>query len=279
MNSYRSAPNHSILLIRGAGEMATGIAHKLFRCGYRLLLTEIESPLAIRRAVAFAEAIFCGEHTVEGVLARSVHSIEEAWDEIQQGRIPVLVDAELSLSAPLLEKRNALVVDARMLKVPVPNPFPPSVSVIGLGPGFSAPETARFVIETNRGHHLGRVIHEGSALLNTGVPGEVAGVAVDRVVYAPSCGVFQSAKSIGDQVNPGDIIGYIDQDAVTARLSGVLRGILHDGITVRNQMKLADIDPRGNTEFCVLISDKARTIAGGVLEAVLRIENFSDGQG
>lgn len=262
-----------LILIRGAGEMATAVAHRLWLCGFRTILTEIEAPMAVRRGVAFAEAVFSGSHSVEGVVARRISTLGEALNQIKRDHVPVIVDPQLELTAPALHQPATLVVDARMLKVPVPRVYPEGVSVIGLGPGFTAPENADFVIETSRGHHLGRVIEWGVAERNTGVPAEIQGASTERVAYAPQCGVFSGRKKIGESVKAGDIIGYVDNVPIVARLTGVLRGMLHDGTPTQDHSKVADIDPRNDPTFCFLISDKARAIAGGVLEAVLRILN------
>lgn len=272
VNFQKSFAQDSIILIRGAGEMASGVAHKLVRCGFKVVLTEMERPLAIRRGVAFAEAIFSDIQTIEGVEARRVVSREEATSTRNAIIVPIIIDPGLTHTLPLLRYPQSVVVDARMLKRPVSEDYPANAAVIGLGPGFTAPTNAQFVIETNRGHHLGRVIEEGSAESNTGIPAEIQGATRNRVVYSPACGEFHSVKMIGDPVQAGDIIGYVDTSAVTASLGGVLRGLLHEGIPVTPEIKIADIDPRGNREHCFLISDKARAIAGGVLEAVLRIQ-------
>ncbi|MBZ5534391.1 MAG: EF2563 family selenium-dependent molybdenum hydroxylase system protein [Acidobacteriia bacterium] len=263
------------ILIRGAGEMASGVAHKLWRCGIKTVLTEIGTPLAIRRGVAFAEVIYTGSHRVEDLDGHRVTSLEEAKDQIGHNHLPVIVDPELKLTAVLLQQSVAILVDARMLKAPVAREYPRGVHVIGLGPGFDAPSNADYVIETNRGHHLGRVIEKGSAEGNTGVPTEVQGASNDRVVYPLHQGVFLTSKKIGDSVKAGDIIGSVKGIPVKATLTGVLRGLVHEGTPVTDRTKVADIDPRGNPENCFLISDKARAIAGGVLEAVLRILNSS----
>lgn len=259
--------------------MASGVAHKLWRCGFKALLTEIETPLAIRRGVAFAEAVYTNSHHVEDLEGYRVSSLEEARDQIKRNRLPIIVDPELKLMAPLLQQTGAILVDARMLKLPVSREYPCGVAVIGLGPGFEARANADYVIETNRGHHLGRVIELGKAEGNSGVPAEVEGASNDRVAYPPHPGVFQTTKKIGDPVKPGDIIGHVDDIPVKAKLAGVLRGLLHEGTPVTNRIKVADIDPRNKPENCFLISDKARAIAGGVLEAVLRILNNSNTRG
>jgi xanthine dehydrogenase accessory factor len=273
------ANRDSLILIRGAGEMASGVAHKLWRCALKSVLTEIETPLAIRRGVAFAEAVYSGSHCVEDLEAHRVSSLEEAKDQIGHNHLPVIVDPELKLTAALLGQTVVILVDARMLKHSEAREYPRGVHVVGLGPGFDAPSNTEYVIETNRGHHLGRVIEKGSAEGNTGVPAEVQGATNERVVYPPRPGVFLTAKKIGDSVRAGDIIGSVNEIPVEARLAGVLRGLLHEGTPVTERTKVADIDPRDDPESCFLISDKARAIAGGVLEAVLRILNGSSTRG
>jgi len=271
MDSKAASVNKFVVLIRGAGEMATAVAHRLVQCGFRVLLTEIEQPLAIRRSVAYAESIFTGTHTVESIPGIRVETVAAAHEIMSAGRIPVLLDPQLHVARVLVNDPSTIIVDARMLKVPPDDSYPEGVVAIGLGPGFVAPHNARFVIETNRGHDLGRVIETGSTEANTGVPAEVQGVSTPRVMYGRSRGTFHTARKIGETVQEGDIIGHVDLEPVKATLSGVLRGLLHDGISVSIQTKVADIDPRGRVDYCYQISDKARAIAGGVLEAVLRI--------
>lgn len=260
------------ILIRGAGEMATGVAHRLARCGYRVVMTEIEKPLAIRRGVAFAEAVHEGRIAVEGIEARRADSIAEAESILKQSAVPVMIDPELKVMAPWIDARRSIIIDARMFKIARRDCYPPHRALIGLGPGFTAPENARYVIETNRGHHLGRVIENGSAQCDTGTPAEVGGASHERVLYAPASGIFWSAKKIGDRVTAGDIIGRVEDSPVRTAIPGVLRGILHDTTPVTKQVKVADVDPRGQRDACFLISDKARAIAGGALEAVIRIQ-------
>jgi xanthine dehydrogenase accessory factor len=271
MDSHAASVTEFVVLIRGAGEMATGVAHRLAKCGFRVLLTEIEQPLAIRRSVAYAECVFTGTHTVESIPGIRVQTVTAAHEVISAGRIPVLVDPQLHVARSLLNDPGTIIVDGRMLKVPPVDSYPQGVVAIGLGPGFVAPHNARYVIETNRGHDLGRVIETGRAEANTGVPAEVQGVSTHRVIYAPGWGAFRSSRKIGEAIQADDIIGQVDSEVVKATLSGVLRGLLHDGIPVSIQTKVADIDPRGRADYCYQISDKARAIAGGVLEAVLRI--------
>jgi len=255
-----------VVLIRGAGDLASGVAYRLHRAGMRVVMTEVPQPTAIRRAVAFAEAVYEGQQTVEGITARlveGVEGIEAAW---QKGEIPVLVDPEARIREEL---HPDVLVDAIMAKRNTGTRITDAPIVIALGPGFTAGVDCHAVIETNRGHFLGRVILEGSAEPNTGVPGEVGGQTAKRVLRAPTDGVFHALRRIGDFVEEGEVVAQVDGEPVRSRLKGVLRGILHDGLQVRKGMKVGDVDPRGEREHCFTISDKALAIGGGVLEAIL----------
>ncbi|MDD5543755.1 MAG: selenium-dependent molybdenum cofactor biosynthesis protein YqeB [Acidobacteriia bacterium] len=262
-----------MILIRGAGEMASGVAHKLVQCGFQVLLTEIEKPLAIRRTVAYAECVYAGRQVIESIEGIRVSSVDEARDGMRAKRVPVMVDPDLEKTQSLLRQPGTILIDARMLKGETGDHKFPGASVIALGPGFLAPRDARFVIETNRGHDLGRVIELGEAQTDTSLPAEVEGYASDRVLYAPLFGVFHPLRNIGDTVAPGESLGQINSRHVVSNLKGVVRGLLHDGVPVSDRTKVADVDPRGRPELCFRISDKARAIAGGALEAVLRIVN------
>ncbi len=259
-----------IVLIKGAGEMATGVAHRLFHSGFRVCLTEIAEPLAVRRAVSFCEAVFEKEKEVEGVTARLVGTEEDirlAWAE---GCLPLIIDPDAKIRKLL---NPQVVVDAILAKENLGTRTGDAPLVIGLGPGFKAGEDVHRVIETNRGHNLGRIIERGEAEPNTGVPGNIGGYTWERVLRAPAAGMFRAKKIIGDTVQAGETVADVDGAPVKAGISGVLRGILRDGIRVKEQMKAGDIDPRGTRENCFTISDKARAIAGGVLEAILRKYN------
>lgn len=258
-----SLPSLPRVLIRGAGEHATGTAHRLFRCGLTVVLTELPSPLAIRRTVAFAEAVFTGETEVDGVRARRVESLP---CPAETRFVPVLVDPG---RAALDRMKPDVLIDARLLKRDIDTRLSDAALVIGLGPGFRAGEHCHVVIETNRGHDLGRLITEGEAEPDTGVPGDIAGRTAERVLRAPSAGVFIGTRRIGDLVKAGDEIGRIGTRPVPACLDGVLRGILFSGLEVRAGTKIGDIDPRGRREHCFTLTDKTRTISGGVLEAIL----------
>ena len=255
-----------IVLIKGAGEMATGVAHRLFRSGFRVCLTEIAEPLAVRRAVSFCEAVFEEEKEVEGVKARLVCGEEEIRRAWAQGRLPLIIDPGANIRNII---KPEVVVDAILAKENLGTRVSDAPLVIGLGPGFRAGEDAHVVVETNRGHNLGRIIEQEEAEPNTGIPGNIGGYTWERVLRAPAEGVFRAHKKIGDAVQAGETVAEVSGAQVQAGISGVLRGILRDGIRVQKQMKAGDIDPRGTREHCFTISDKARAIAGGVLEAIL----------
>lgn len=255
------------ILIKGAGEMASAIAHRLFRCGFHVVMTDLAAPTAVRRRVSFCSAIYDHEVTIEGVRGAS-YAVADCdflsrfgWDHV-----PVFVDPDCSLRAIW---KPDVVIDARMLKKNLDNHVNDAQLVIGLGPDLEAGKDAHYVVETNRGHCLGRIIDRGKADENTGVPGDVGGYTHERVLRAPSDGVFESDQEIGNVVKSGDVMGRVNGSDVNAKIDGVIRGIIMPGIRVCAGQKLADIDPRGNPEFCDLISDKARTISGSVLEIVV----------
>lgn len=255
-----------IVLIKGGGDLASGVAHRLHRAGLRVAITELEHPTVIRRTVAFANAVFQGQTSVEGVTARLVANpmdVPSAWSE---GVIPVLIDPEAQALGVL---RPGVLVDAIMAKRNTGTHLADAPIVVALGPGFIAGVDCHAVVETQRGHHLGRVILKGTAAPDTGVPGEVEGYGQERVLRAPAAGVFQGVKEIGDVVKAGDTVALVAGRPVVVSIGGVLRGLLADGLQVRPGMKVGDVDPRGEREHCFTISDKARAIGGGVLEAIL----------
>ena len=256
-----------IVLIRGAGEVASGVAHRLYRSHFKICLTEIPYPMAVRRAVAFSEAVYEGKKEVEGVRAQLVsrpEGIESVWEK---GDVPILVDPDGKKTKTFLNPD--VLVDAIMAKQNLGTQVHDAPLVIGLGPGFSAGKDVHIVIETNRGHHLGRMILNGAAEPNTGIPGEIGGYTIERVLRTVKKGIFHPQKSIGDRVERGSVVAVVDDFPVIARISGVLRGLLREGAEVKKGMKVGDIDPRSKKESCFTISDKTRAIAGGVLEAVL----------
>lgn len=254
------------VIVKGAGDLATGVAYRLWRAGFKVAMTELAQPLAIRRAAVFAEAVYAGRVVLEGIEARRVEDAAQAEAAWQAGVLPVLVDATPAMIAAL---RPEVIVDGIMAKRNTGTNITDAPLVIALGPGFVAGRDVHAVIETSRGHYLGRVIWEGAAQENTGVPGEVGGQSHRRVVYPPCAGVFRAALAIGDLVHEGDVLGTVDGMPVLARTAGVVRGLLHDGLTVTPAIKVADVDPRGIVEHCFTISDKALAIGGGALEAVV----------
>lgn len=255
-----------LVVIRGAGDLATGIALRLRRAHIRVVMTDIERPTAIRRTVCFSQAIVHGETTVEDITARRAETPEQALALLENGVIPVLADPE-GACIPVL-KPDA-VVDAILAKKNLGTKITDAPVVIGVGPGFTAGQDCHAVVETMRGHYLGRVIHEGGAIPNTGVPGLIGGFAGERVLRAPADGVFHQMLDIGAQVKMGDIAATVNGEPMLCTLDGVLRGILADGTPVFKGMKAGDIDPRCKVEHCYMASDKALSVGGGVLEALL----------
>jgi len=256
-----------VVLIRGAGEMATGVAHRLYQSRLKVCLLEIAKPLAVRRTVCFSEAIYDGEKEVEGVRAKLVATPDEISSVWTEEMIPVLVDPDARQTRDSL--KPDVVVDAILAKINLGTRSDDASLVIGLGPGFDAGKDVHAVIETNRGHHLGRVILKGEAEPDTGIPGEIGGYSAERVLRTMKKGVFRSTQSIGDQVSKGTVVAVVDDFPVMAQISGMIRGLLRDGVEVKRGTKVGDVDPRGKKEYCFTISEKARAIGGGVLEAIL----------
>lgn len=254
------------VIVKGAGDLATGVAHRLFQCGFPVLMLEISRPTAIRRTVSFAEAVYEGEYTVEGVTAVLANSDQEAEAAWQAGCVAVMVDPAWRA---VQRRRPSAVVDAIMAKKNLGTSLADAPVTIGLGPGFTAGRDVRAVIETQRGHFLGKVIYSGSAAPNTGEPGIISGYSWERLLRSPNRGVFQGLKEIGDMLNEGDVVANVGSADIIAPVSGLLRGILRNGLPVAEGCKVGDIDPRGVREHCFTISDKARAIAGGVVEAIL----------
>ena len=254
------------VLLRGGGEMATGIAHRLHRCHMEVFITEVAMPTTVRRLVAFAEGVYRGTHTVEGVQAVRVYSPDEAFRVWEAGNIPLFVDPETTVREVL---KPTVIVDAIMAKRNHGTRLSQAPVVIGVGPGFTAGVDVHAVVESNRGHQLGKVLWQGSAAENTSVPAPVSGYTEQRVLRVPHPGSFRSLREIGELVAPGEIVAQVNGHVIRAQIGGIVRGILKDGIEVEGGMKAGDIDPRGEREYCYQISDKARAIAGGVLEAIL----------
>jgi len=259
--------NEYVILIRGAGEMASGVAHRLHRSHFRVCMLEISRPLAVRREVSFCEAIYDGEKEVEGVKAKFISKPEDVESVWKEGSIPLLIDPDGKKTRSFL--RPDVVIDAIMAKKNLGTQTSDAPLVVGLGPGFAAGKDVHVVIETNRGHNLGRMIMSGSAEPDTGIPGEIGGYTVERVLRTMKKGIFHPQKSIGDRVNKGTVVAVVDDYPVIAKIGGVVRGLIREGVEVRKGLKVGDIDPRGKKEYCFSISEKARAIAGGVLEAIL----------
>jgi len=255
------------VLVRGGGDLASGVAWRLHQSGFRVVISEIAAPLAVRRKVAFCEAVYDGQAVVEGVravLVKGPEEVQRIWD---QGFIPVFADPEALCRHSI---HPEVVVDAILAKKNLGTSMKDASLVIALGPGFEAGKDAHFVVETQRGHYLGRLLTSGCAAPNTGIPGPVQGIASDRVLRAPATGTWGNTLDIGDTVKKGDIVGSVEGETLFASIDGVLRGLIRPGITVSKGLKIGDIDPRGERPFCFSISEKALAIAGGVLEGILR---------
>ena len=259
-----------LVLIKGAGDLATGVAYRLYRAGYSIVMTDIEQPTAVRRTVAFCQCIYGGTATVEGVTSRRVETVEEVKACLERGEIPVLVDPEAAIRTQMPFDAE---VDAILAKYNVNTRIDDAPIVLALGPGFTAGVDCHGVIETKRGHYLGRLILEGSAIPNTGVPGDVGGYTTQRIIRACRDGIFHPVAHIGDMVAEGDVVATVDGEPVYALMPGTVRGMLPDGLRVKQGRKSGDIDPRGEYNHCFTISDKARAIGGGVLEGLLYFQN------
>lgn len=256
-----------LIVIRGAGEMGSGVAWRLFQSHFKVLLTEVPQPLAVRRRVSFCEAVYEGRQTVEGVEAVLIRSVDQKHGAWQNQRLPLLIDPDLSLARTLSPD---VVVDAILAKKNLGTRMTDAPWVVALGPGFRAGADAHLVVETNRGHDLGRIYTEGEAEANTGTPGNIGGFTGERVLRAPVTGVFRSDKTFGDRVETGESVAEVNGHPVRAQIGGILRGLIRTGTPVSAGLKVGDVDPRGNVAYCVTISEKARAIAGSVLEGILR---------
>ena len=319
--------NNLLIICRGAGDLATGIIHRLHRAGHRVIALETDYPAAIRRQVSFCEAVYDGSAAVEGVTARLVpvltdakndteiateadaeigteidtetysglndmpaaHTTSEKWDRsaieavLEAGEVPLLIDPTGESIAHL---KPDVVIDAIIAKKNLGTTIDMAPLVIGVGPGFTAGHDVHLVIESMRGHNLARIITDGMAQLNTGVPGNIAGFTSERVIHAPAAGYIHDVRKIGDIVQKGDEIARIYPDKgsfdnelseyvpVNATITGIIRGLIREGYYFRKGFKIADIDPReSELTNCFTISDKARSIAGSVLEAVSAFEH------
>ncbi len=260
-----------LVVIKGAGDIATGIAVRLHNANIEVALTDISMPTAIRRTVCFSQAVIDGETIVEGIRAVLVSDAEHARYVISKGSIPVFID-ETAISA--LRLNPDALVDSILAKKNLCTRISDAPVVLGVGPGFTAGIDCHAVVETQRGHYLGRVLYKGSAAANTGVPGDIGGYTVERIVRATAEGIFRPVRAIGDTVAANEIVAYVDCSngdsfPVTASICGVLRGLLSAGVRVHVGMKSGDVDPRCEIAHCFCVSDKALAVGGGVLEAIM----------
>jgi xanthine dehydrogenase accessory factor len=283
----------TVILLKGGGDLGTGVAWRLHKAGFPVVITELAQPLVVRRTVAFASAVYDSEIAVEGVTAWRAESVQEAKNLLDDEMIPVLIDPECNARTEL---EPTILIDAIMAKKNTGTRKEDAPFVIALGPGFTPNRDCHCVIETQRGHNLGRVLWSDPAEANTGVPGEIGGKSSERVLRAPTDGRVWGRKRIGEKVRQGELIAVVEGNRgdegnwgseeetrnekretkggdvgnfVTAPFDGVLRGLVHDGLFVRAGLKIGDVDPRAKREHCFTISDKALAIGGGGLEAVL----------
>ena len=274
-------PNKSrdnLVAVKGAGDLATGVIHRLFRAGFAVIATELPEPTVVRRTVAFAEAVTRGEMTVEDVTARLATSLQDIQATLAGGLVPIVVDPDGTL---LRQMHPTVLIEATLSKYNSGVTMDDAPIVIALGPGYEAGKDVHAVIETNRGHNLGRVYLRGCAESNTGVPGAIGGYTIERLLRAPCAGALYGVRQIGDLVQAGETVAVVRTNEISdneiapvvATISGILRGLMHDGLHVNSGMKVGDIDPRAAREHCFTISDKSRAVAGGVLEAILYLLN------
>ena len=258
-----------LIIVRGGGDLGTGVIYRLVKSGFPVIVLELSQPLVVRRRVALATAALDGEIFVEDLHGRRVKTVEEAQRLAYEGLVPVLIAPDLSPVIEGLRQPVCTIVDARMAKRNIDTHIDQAPLVIGLGPGFSAGFDCHAVIETMRGHMLGRVIWDGPAIPNTGAPGLIAGKGSERVLRAPAEGPVTWRYEIGDSVEENDIIGLVVERPILAPFDGVIRGLIAPGTLVTKGLKIGDVDARAERSACFTISDKALAIGGGVLEALL----------
>lgn len=256
------------MIIRGGGDIATGTIYALWSAGLIPIVLEIAEPSAIRRQVAVCEAVYDGEKTVEGMKAVRTDGIDSAFEIIKEGNVPVLID---EIGESILKLKPDILIDCILAKRNINTKIDMAPLTIALGPGFTAGRDVHYVIETQRGHDLGRIISERSAAENTGIPGNIGGYTKERVIHSPSDGIITIVKDIGSFVEKGDVIAIVGDKRVYASISGLIRGMIKDGYCVHKGLKITDIDPRREQyKNCFTISDKARCIGGSVLELVCK---------
>ncbi len=262
----------ALVIVKGGGDLATGTIHRLWRSGFPVIVTEIDNPTMVRRTVSFAECLYTGRFEVEGITADRAaggspeEKLAAARALLDEGIVPVMVDPEAAI-VPLASP--TVLIDAIIAKRNIGTRIDQADIVIGVGPGFTAGIDAHAVIETARGHDIGRVILEGGAEPNTGVPGPIGGYTTERLLRSPAAGRFEPRRVIGDIVEAGDVVGAAGGREIRAEIRGVLRGLLREGIEVTEGFKVGDVDPRAKPSHCHTISDKSRAIGGGVLEAIM----------
>ncbi|MEK0452920.1 MAG: hypothetical protein AGIKBDMD_00870 [Synergistaceae bacterium] len=254
----------NVAIVRGGGDLATGIIYRLWKIGFKVLCLEIPKPLVVRMTVSAALAVFEGECIVDNMNVRLIDDLNKIY---MHDDVSIIVDPE-GESINII--RPALVVDAIMAKKNIGTNINMAPLVIGIGPGFVAKKDVHYVVETKRGHYLGRLIEEGMAIPDTGIPGVEMGYSIERLLRAPCDGYIDHKKDIGDHVEPGDLIGKVGREEIRATIPGMLRGLIHPSVCVKKGLKIGDIDPRNVREHCFSITDKALAISGGVLEAVCR---------
>ena len=252
-----------LVVVRGGGDLATGIVYRLHKIGFRVVVLELAQPLVVRRAVAVASAVLEGEMNIEGMPAKKAETVTEALTLSERGVVAVLVAREMPASL-----HPTILIDARMAKRNIDTHIDQAPLVIALGPGFRVGADCHAVIETMRGHWLGRVIWQGGAIPNTGTPGIVAGKGKERVLRAENAGILSWQVAIGDKVEANQRLGSVNGTPILAPFSGVVRGLIMDGMAVRANLKIGDVDARADADACHTISDKALAIAGGVMEAI-----------
>ncbi|PLV57925.1 selenium-dependent molybdenum cofactor biosynthesis protein YqeB [Brachyspira pilosicoli] len=270
--------NNELVIVRGAGDLATGVVYSLYKAHFKVIILETQHPSAIRRKVALSEAVYDGKTKVEDIEAVLVKNYEEALNIIANKdykEIPILIDPNCEI---LNHIKPTFLIDAIIAKKNLGTNKSMAKYTIALGPGFTAGKDCDIVIETMRGHNLGRIYLEGEAIPNTGIPGNIGGKEAERVIHASSDGIIKNIKKIGDFVREKEVIAYINNDnkkiEVIAPFEGLLRGIIRDGFKVRNGLKIADIDPRKSEyDNCFTISDKARNLGGAVLTAMMYLYN------
>ncbi|WP_320130173.1 selenium-dependent molybdenum cofactor biosynthesis protein YqeB [uncultured Sphaerochaeta sp.] len=262
--------NRSLVIVRGAGDLATGVIIRLVNAGYKVLALETDKPTVIRCTVSLAQAMFDKTTTVENITAVRCENMDKVFSIIKEGKVPILADPE---GEAIRQLRPLCVVDAILAKKNLGTTMQDAPLVIALGPGFTAGEDCHVVIETKRGHTLGSIITEGKAIADSGIPGIIGGFGAERVIRSPQAGIFHSDRKLGDIVQKGDCIAQVDDQPILATIDGMLRGLLNKGLPVTKGFKVADIDPRGKEAQFTTCSDKAKAIAGGVLEALDHFKN------